>query len=281
MYPARIEARAVRLFAQIIQRRVRDAAREAVAAAGPRIAHDNLQDDLASVRARNRRALTAEEIAAIAALGGAVDRSVLAEARRQIRSQRSRMTLAEYLRALFALNRADLTRARLEEFVRANIQVLEIAASEAVEGVVRTIAEGVARGDRTGTIAGELKRVARVSTSYARFVARDQTGSLLSSIESDRYQAAGSSGYLWDATLDNRTRPDHAALHGKFFTHSETAPGLTKPGARGPGDDYNCRCVRIPQFGKPEIPSEEDRQKDLDVINAERSEYDLEALSLK
>lgn len=86
-----------------------------------------------------------------------------------------------------------------------------------------------------------------VSANKAKFWSRQETSLLLSKYSEVRYREAGISRYRWSTSLDERVRSDHAHLHGKIFFFDSPPVVDRKTGRRAhPGEDFNCRCVKIP-----------------------------------
>lgn len=90
-----------------------------------------------------------------------------------------------------------------------------------------------------------------VSMSKAKFLARQETTLLTSTVRDSRYQGAGILKYRWSATGgksgDGRTRNLHRILHGQTFFYSSPPIIDEATGKRGnPGQAYGCRCGAIP-----------------------------------
>lgn len=90
-----------------------------------------------------------------------------------------------------------------------------------------------------------------VSMDKAKFLARQETTLLVSTVRDSRYQGAGIRKYRWSATGgkqgDGRTRPLHRELHGNVFFYSSPPIIDERTGQRGnPGNAYGCRCAAIP-----------------------------------
>lgn len=90
-----------------------------------------------------------------------------------------------------------------------------------------------------------------VSMDKAKFLARQETTLLTSTIRDSRYQDAGIRKYRWSATGgkagDGRTRPLHRGLHGNVYFYSSPPIIDQRTGERGnPGKAFNCRCAAIP-----------------------------------
>jgi len=76
---------------------------------------------------------------------------------------------------------------------------------------------------------------------FRRGVAIPQSGSL------SEKQAHATTHYIWRARQDGRTRPSHAANHGKIFAWDNPPP------TGHPGEDYGCRCIaaaHLPGFSE-------------------------------
>lgn len=90
-----------------------------------------------------------------------------------------------------------------------------------------------------------------VSMRKAKFLARQETTLLTSTVRDSRYQGAGVRKYRWSATGgkegDGRTRLLHRRLHGQVFFYSSPPIIDERTGERGnPGKAYGCRCAAIP-----------------------------------
>jgi len=86
-----------------------------------------------------------------------------------------------------------------------------------------------------------------VSESKAMFLARQESKLLLTKYSEIRYKDAGIKRYKWSSSQDERTRPEHRALHGKIISFDAPPVSDVKTGRRAhAGEDYGCRCVMIP-----------------------------------
>ena len=160
-----------------------------------------------------------------------------------------------------------------ESYVKFNQELVQDLGKEWIEGVSQTIGKGFVQGTGTKTLIGELLNVEGVQESKAAFWARDQLGDAYSNFTETRFKEAGISGYVWMTSQDNRVRDSHANLHGRFFTMNERPPGLTKPNAKLPGEDYNCRCRMKPAIDQTDELSEKERLKVINKINKERKDF--------
>lgn len=95
-------------------------------------------------------------------------------------------------------------------------------------------------GLRVEDVADLIQERTGVSESRAERIARDQTLKTNGSLTANRQQTAGVTSYVWSTSLDDRVRPDHAALEGKTIAWDDP------PDVGHPGEDIECRCVAIP-----------------------------------
>lgn len=136
----------------------------------------------------------------------------------------------------------------LESFMRAsvaeNVTYIQSIREEYHKRVESIVLQGVKNGQSIREMATSISDAGRVSYNRAKFIARDQTGSITGQLTAKRHQAAGANRFRWSTSDDERVRPEHAYFDGKVYTYAKGA------GARGlkPGQDYNCRCTAEPIF---------------------------------
>lgn len=84
-----------------------------------------------------------------------------------------------------------------------------------------------------------------MTANHAKLIANDQTGSIISQLDSYRAKRAGARKYIWRSMEDNRVRPKHRELDG-----TEQVYGNSDGGDDGqmPGEPIRCRCVALPVF---------------------------------
>ena len=112
------------------------------------------------------------------------------------------------------------------------------------EKVRRLVLEGM----RPTAVEELLQKEYKIGADKAKFLAQNETSIVLSEIKKVQYQEMGSIGFTWNTILDNRERPLHHQLNGKFFTW-DNLPIIDEKGNRGlPGQTYNCRCGLTPVF---------------------------------
>lgn len=100
------------------------------------------------------------------------------------------------------------------------------------------IYRGVTSGQSSKEMRNELVNLLRVSEERARFIARDQTGTILGQLNAKRQQKAGFPAFRWSDSGDEKVRASHSERNGKIYYYADN-PLL-------PGEDYGCRCVAEP-----------------------------------
>ena len=106
---------------------------------------------------------------------------------------------------------------------------------------IKTITlQGVRRGRSINDMAQEITKASESSKSRAKFIARDQAGSIYGDLTKTRQEQMGLKKFRWSTSDDERVRESHAELDGRVFTWKDGANRIY------PGEDYNCRCVAEP-----------------------------------
>jgi SPP1 gp7 family putative phage head morphogenesis protein len=136
----------------------------------------------------------------------------------------------------------------IESYTRFNVQLVEQLGHEYIPEVSQLAQKAFNEGRSTAELAKQLKEFTEGKLNKATFWAQDQAGDAFTAFTKIRQTQAGFPGYIWHTTGDNRVRPSHELLNNRFFTWAKGAPGLTKPGAKHPGQDYRCRCSAEPTF---------------------------------
>lgn len=118
-----------------------------------------------------------------------------------------------------------------------NVSYIQSIPSNYHDKVETVILQGVRRGKSVGEISDELQNIYKVTRNRAKFIARDQAGSLVADMTKARHQAAGLEYFVWSTAGDSAVRSTHKAYDGIRFKWSEGAGGLL------PGEDFGCRCT--------------------------------------
>lgn len=108
------------------------------------------------------------------------------------------------------------------------------------------------KGVRYGAAIRAIQDSYGVSSSKAKFLARQETSLLMAKYKQTRYKDAGVTAYIWGCVSGSKlhpVRPAHKKLEGKRFSW-DTPPITSEPGQavrrNNPGQDYNCRCFARP-----------------------------------
>lgn len=115
------------------------------------------------------------------------------------------------------------------------------------EMVEKNVSSGYNRIELAELISNEYS----VSMKKAKFLVRNETMLLTSTVRDERYQGSGIVKYDWSATGgksgDGRTRTLHRMLHGRTFFYASPPIIDEATGERGnPGQTYQCRCGAKP-----------------------------------
>ncbi|MBC1888023.1 minor capsid protein [Listeria booriae] len=138
----------------------------------------------------------------------------------------------------------------LKEFmntsVAENVSYISSISDEYAAKTEQIILRGIKKGASSKEVRDELVDQIGMTEKKAKFIARDQTGSLFGDLTKTRHIEAGIPGFMWSDSGDNRVRPLHVEYNGKYFSYDD-------PNAPIPGADYNCRCVAIPEFDETKL----------------------------
>jgi SPP1 gp7 family putative phage head morphogenesis protein len=161
----------------------------------------------------------------------------------------------------------------MKKAIERNVLLIQSLGSEYLSTVSQTIRTGFQSGLGSREIGKQLADLTSVSQNRAEFWARDQAGKAMADLTKTRQTEAGILGYIWRTNRDGSVRDNHAEHEGKYFTWKEGAPGLTAPGARHPGEDYQCRCWAEPAAGA----EDEDTQTEKAEAYAQMADFQYAA----
>lgn len=99
--------------------------------------------------------------------------------------------------------------------------------------------DGLTRGQGVDQVAQRIKDRLSVSRSRATLIARNELGNAAAHAMQESQRLGGVTQYIWRATKDSRTRPEHKARDGKVFNWDDP------PWDGHPGQPVNCRCVAL------------------------------------
>lgn len=130
----------------------------------------------------------------------------------------------------------------------------------------------------------------------ASLIARTESAKLNTEVTRSTYRQMGVRYYMWMATMDERTRSDHAMMNGLICSvddpnvyYDETPEGMVEQKRDStmvhlhPGEDYQCRCTMVmwdPELdGKYEVkekPAEEPEENEPTKLEQAREETEKE-----
>lgn len=184
----------------------------------------------------------------------------------------------------------------------ANFQTLcKSAESDAKKEISRIVStaknEGWNGSQIDKAIKGELEPKFR---HRAELIARTESAKLNGSVTRATYSEMGCRYYVWMATMDERTRPDHQAMNGVicsvddptvYYTenpddplHPVEHPRTSEMCHLHPGDDFQCRCTSVAwdpeidgQYEIKERPEEPDEKEPTQLEQAREETSKAEA----
>lgn len=151
----------------------------------------------------------------------------------------------------------------LMNYVDENVRLIKGVDDTKADRIMSIVMNAIQQGQSKNSIKSQLKDVvARTNNGY-KFIARDQSAKLYSSITEVRAKANNWEFYEWEDSNDIKVRTiensggykDHAHLDGKIYRFSEPPRTTYKgkgPFFHNPGFDYGCRCVAKILFDPPE-----------------------------
>lgn len=151
-----------------------------------------------------------------------------------------------------------ITDEKLQSVIRLNTNLIKSLTEDEKATIAATLKNGLLKGRKMNDIIEDIRHEASVSSSKARFWARDQASKFFGEVTRERQTGAGVPGYVWRTIGDIRTRDAHSALEGTYHEWKHPPKvyvnGILK--SAHPGEDFNCRCFAEPAFG----PEFADRQ---------------------
>lgn len=134
----------------------------------------------------------------------------------------------------------------IDQWTIDNVKLIKNIGDKAVLDIDMAVQNAVASGQRTKELTKLLQQQQGFTKRRATLIARDQIGKLNGNIHRAQQKELGIKRYTWNATLDARTRPEHAKRDGQVFSWDN-------PPADGhPGQPIQCRCSSTPVF-EPEF----------------------------
>lgn len=137
----------------------------------------------------------------------------------------------------------------LRDIVKTNIQyntsLIQKMKGNYINSLRDDIYRSITKGGGVKDIADALVKRTHMTMQHASLIANDQTGSVISQLDSYRATHAGAERYIWHSMEDNRVRPKHRELDGKAFKYDDPMGG---DNGQLPGEPIRCRCYAEPIF---------------------------------
>lgn len=127
--------------------------------------------------------------------------------------------------------------ARVAAMSKQNAALIKSIPQEHIAKIEKTLLKSLTAGSKKSLIE-EIQAIGKVTTSKARFIARDQTAKFNGVLTEARQTAIGVEEYVWVTSRDSRVRDSHADKDGKTFRWDSPPPDTGHP-----GQDFNCRCT--------------------------------------
>lgn len=127
--------------------------------------------------------------------------------------------------------------AKVAAMTQQNVALIKSIPQEYIAKVEKTLLKSLTQGSKKSLIE-EIQKIHSVTTSKARFIARDQTAKFNGILTEARQTAIGIEEYDWVSSRDGKVRDSHEDKDGKRFRW-DSPPADTGH----PGHDPNCRCT--------------------------------------
>lgn len=132
---------------------------------------------------------------------------------------------------------------QISAFVSKNMTRIRTLGDKLVGEVEAIVIDAWDKGLSQAEVAALIEARIGVAESHARFLARDQMGSLYTQVTRARHDELGIRLFRWWTENDGKVRDSHAVKHGRIFPYrGSRAPGFL------PGQEYGCRCWEEPVF---------------------------------
>lgn len=132
--------------------------------------------------------------------------------------------------------------ALVDHFSHENATRIGVAARKVTDEIAGRVASAFTSGQREETIAADIANRLDISDRKARFIARDQIGSLNGRVTAARHTELGIRQFVWSTMNDDNVRPEHEELADQTFDYDDP------PSEGYPGTPIACRCQQQPVY---------------------------------
>lgn len=142
----------------------------------------------------------------------------------------------------------------LDAFRDRNVSLIKSLVDRQLTDLASLLQEAESQALRVEELRNRIQERFDVTKSKAQLLARDQVLKFNGQLTEARQTGAGITHYTWSTSNDERVREMHAELDGTVHAWNNP-PVISADGRRGhPGDDYQCRCVAIPELDEVDRP---------------------------
>lgn len=147
---------------------------------------------------------------------------------------------------------------QLNKALQDNIDLIKSIQTDFINDIGSKVFTELFEGGRHENFVQLIRERGQVTESRAKFIARDQTSKLNSSLTEIRSKELGLDLYIWGGAGDERERDSHFVLNNMLCKYSDPTVYSDDNGKTwkkrstigayigNPGEDYQCRCVAIP-----------------------------------
>jgi SPP1 gp7 family putative phage head morphogenesis protein len=138
----------------------------------------------------------------------------------------------------------------INAYTRSNIELVQTLGKQYIPQISQLASKTFLEGGSSKELAYQMLKFTDENKNKAAFWGRNELGSAYSEFTQARQTSVGIREYIWRSVGDNKVREAHQELNGMKFNWLQGAreTGLLDdtPGARHPGQPYNCRCSAEP-----------------------------------
>lgn len=121
--------------------------------------------------------------------------------------------------------------------VKENVKLIKSIPDQYFSRIEKAVRDGLEKGRSTADIAKDINSIDGITDRRAKFIVRDQLGSIYGQTTKQRQQNLGLKKFVWIDSDDERVRESHKGNNDKEFDWETGANG------KYPGTDFNCRCT--------------------------------------
>jgi SPP1 gp7 family putative phage head morphogenesis protein len=137
-------------------------------------------------------------------------------------------------------------RTAMSKAVKDNVALITSIPPQYFEKLEKAVSENFVQGVRYEHLQSEVERIADVTESRAKLIARDQTSKMNSAFNKERQTSIGIEKYQWQTMEDERVRESHAEMDGQECRW-DSPPEVDGENVN-PGEAIECRCLGSPLF---------------------------------